>query len=609
MTREETWDLAARRRIGATGDWLQSDLKPPQAGCSDISGAETGDGADRGHLIVDDIGSFTDHHELFRNVSFEAMPGTTTFIVGAADDVQAALLGALLGTEQPETGTVTVDGEVLSALPLAVMRSTTAIALQDPWLTAGSIADNIIFGLTGVEPCEVLAAAELACVMEFTDGFELGLNTEISEQGLELTVGQRRRIALARAVIRRPAILLIEEPTTQLSAAEELLAIKAIGQVSKGTTTVLTTDRLSLADVGDQIIRFDGGRSETTSSHRAVAPMMLHTAWGANPTAAGWEPRHTPGDPGPAEALTDIDVGHQLTPRLASTTLIERAELTETWLAWAIDRDHLVQVKVPRLAPATPAARRELAREYQRVVSLRHPGLARPIEAGLHGESPYAVYEHVDGPTLATILGSHVHLPEPANVMRMGYELARTLSSLHAEGLVHLDLRAQIVALSPQGTILTDLSMARPNGYKGQSVYRSGQVGTIAPEQLKGGLASPSMDMFALGVVMYQAATGTLSSNYHGTLRDRNQILGPRPPERRPAPTHLGNRYTMTWPKVGALGGTDTRHETTTTWTLGGDLALAIRSVVGRLTAANPDDRPTAAQAMTLMRPFLHPAE
>jgi ABC-type branched-subunit amino acid transport system ATPase component len=535
--------------------------------------------------------------ELYHNVSFEARPGTTTFVVGASDPVRVGILGALLGIEPPASGTVAIDGHQPTMGPATAAGSTVAIAPRDPQLVAGTIADNIVGDLTGVEIDDIWLAAETACVTEFTDTMTGGLDTEITERGRELTIGQRRLIALARAVLRRPAVLLIEEPTAELTPTDELLTIKAIGKVTAGTTTVLTTDRITLADAGDQIVRFDGSRPETTTSHATAASTML---------LSDWESHHTPGDPGPAEALTEIDAGHQLAPGLSSTTLLERATNTETWLAWALERDHLVQVKVPRRAPATLAARQELACEFQRVTSLRHPGLARPIEADLIGESPYALYEHVDGPTLATILDSRVQLPDPRIVLRMGYELARTLSSLHDQGLAHLDLRPEIVVLSAQGTILTDLAKARPIGSEEPSAYRAGQIGTIAPEQLRGDPASPAMDVFALGVLMYQAATGTLSSGYHGTLRNRNHILAPRPPQRRSGFTPVRNRRTMTWSRSGGIGGTRTRR-TTRTWSTAGDSSIAIESMVGRLTAADPEDRPTARQAMALMRPYLYP--
>ena len=551
-----------------------------------------------GHLEVADVGLRSGPEMLFEHISFSADPGSTTFIVGADSNVQSALLAVLLGTESPSVGTVSIDGDDVGSLSLAALRSTTAIALRDPWLTAGTIADNIARGLGPTDQPAISEAAQLAGVEEFTRRWKLGIYTEISERAPELTLGQRRLVALARAIVRRPRVLLIEEPTSTLPAAEERLVIKAINRVTERVTTVLTTDRLTLAGARDQVIRIDRGQPEATAPRPTGGP---------TPPSTDPERRPVPKRLGTARSVRAKSVAERLAPKLASTTLLEQGATTETWLAWALDRDHLAQVKLARRSPANISTRLQLAREYQRIVSLRHSGLARPIEARLDGPDPYTVYEHVEAPTLAAVIGSHAQLPHPTTVLRMGYELARTLCSLHHHGLVHLDLRPQITVLSPQGTILTDLGLAQPIGERPRQVFRPGQVGTLAPEQLRGDPAVPSMDIYALGVLMYQALTGATTTTYRASFRDRNQILAPRPPARRPVANKV-RLEAMRWHPAGSARATSTRHDTRATWTVARDLSQAVRATIDQMTAADPHDRPTADQAMALMRPFLFPA-
>jgi ABC-type cobalamin/Fe3+-siderophores transport system ATPase subunit len=603
MTTEESSPPANADEAGHRGDWrrlpVPRGLRLSRIRETDTAHSEaTTTYSAHGLLEVDHLGFETGDRELFTGVSFTARAGSTTFVVGGSGELRSALLGILLGTESPTEGTVLIDGDDLATLTLAELRSTAAITLREPWLTAGTIADNIAFGLADADRSAVVEAAKLAGVDEFTRFWKLGIYTEISEQGPELTLGQRRLVALARAIVRRPRLLLIEEPTSQLPAPEERQVIRAINRVTEHITTVLTTDRLTLAGEGDQIIRFDRGQPEATSPRPTSGPSRPITGGQERPGLRRL------GSLPPVRAVTE---GRYLGPGLTSTTLLERSALTETWLAWALDRDHLVQVKVPRNRPSSRAARLLLAQEYRRVTSLRHPGLARPIAADLDAPTPLTVYEHVDAPTLASVLSRDVQLPEPAEVMRMGYELARTLCSLHHHGLVHLDLRPQTTVLSPQGTILTDLGMARPIGDRRSTTYRSGQVGTIAPEQLRGEPAVPSMDIFALGVLMHQALTGELSAAYHGTFRDRNQMLSLQPQELGP-PRRSRRREAMRWHPAGSARTTGTRRDTTATLTVAGDLSIPVRTFISRLTAPDPCDRPTAEQVMAMMRPSLFPA-
>ena len=213
----------------------------------------------RGHLAVNNISFSQAGSDLLTDIAFEARPGSVTVVVGAISEARAVLLELLLGLRRPSSGTVSVDGAAMVDLAPSVARSRVTIALPDPWLTAGTVAENIAFGLRRVDRVQIENAARLACVTSFTKNWQLGLDTMISDEGSNLSAGQRRLVALARAVVRDPAVLLIDEPIKGLSPGEESTAIRAIRQVSEGRTVVVATERATMAQEGDQIIEFDGG--------------------------------------------------------------------------------------------------------------------------------------------------------------------------------------------------------------------------------------------------------------------------------------------------------------------------------------------------------------
>ncbi|MEM7339279.1 MAG: ATP-binding cassette domain-containing protein [Actinomycetota bacterium] len=212
----------------------------------------------KGHLRVKDV-SFRDRSgDVLSYVSFDVDPGSTTFLVTSSHRQQAVLLGLLLGIHRAPTGSITVDGEEVTDRDLPRLRRQVAIALRDPWIVTGTVAENIGFELPGIHRSDVEKAARLACLDLVAHRWSDGLDTQIDPDDGDLGLVERRLIALARALARQPELLLIEDPTAGLDAVDETLMIRALHRIRGVHTTLVATRRRHLAHDADQIVSFQG---------------------------------------------------------------------------------------------------------------------------------------------------------------------------------------------------------------------------------------------------------------------------------------------------------------------------------------------------------------
>lgn len=567
--------------------------------------------ASRGYVELAEVSLVEDDRRLLVDVSVALETGSTNYVLGPSPEERSALLRLLLGVESPTTGVLRIDGSDLRELPLATARDTIALALSDPWLTSGSIADNIAFGHRGLDREQIVRAAKLACVDSFTDEWELGIDTVVSEEAPELTVGQRRLVALARAVVRQPAVLLIDEPTRGLDAQEETIAIKALRRVARGRTTLVAAHRLHYAGRPDRLLRLERGRLVEDPAAPPDAPVAPDAGWPGHRASRRLDASQ------PVGALTDDPDSTERTGTgpivdgFQTVRLLERSSYSETWLAWDESDSNRVQLKLARRRnPVTYAALEELSQEYRTAESLRHPGLPRPITADFGGPNPHAVYEYVNGHTLAALIDFHGPNLPPELVLRVGYELARILSYIHQRGYTHLDLRPEIVMLTPFGTLITDLKMVRPKGAETKRIYRQDQFGVVAAEQLRGRPAAESMDLFALGAVLYQASNGLLAADWPGTLNSHRRLTsasGSRPAlPHSTAGTGTGHGRDRAAAAEEAGGPATDRARATTDASLAAQATLD--DIIERLTTSDPAQRPRAEEALSLLQTRVPPA-
>ena len=197
-----------------------------------------------GALVVRDVTAcYPDGTVGIEGASLEVLPGECVAVVGDSGCGKSTLLQVLLGLVRPSAGQVLVGGVDLTDCDLDAWREQVAWVPQRPWLFAGTVEDNIRLGRPDASAEALDRAVRDAHVDEFVCHLPLGLATKVGERGLGLSLGQQRRVALARALLRDAAVLLLDEPTADLDLRSELEVVRALRSVSPGRTVVVTTHR------------------------------------------------------------------------------------------------------------------------------------------------------------------------------------------------------------------------------------------------------------------------------------------------------------------------------------------------------------------------------
>jgi ATP-binding cassette subfamily B protein len=194
-------------------------------------------------------------------------PGETVAIVGPSGAGKTTVFNLLLRFYDPESGTIRVDGVDIRDLRFADLRNALAIVPQEPVLFTASVAENIRYGRPEASDAEVRAAAETASALTFIETLPQGFATHLGARGVRLSGGQRQRIAIARAVLRNPAILLLDEATSALDAESELAVQQALDRLMKGRTTLVIAHRLATVQKADRIVVVDHGQVVDVGRH------------------------------------------------------------------------------------------------------------------------------------------------------------------------------------------------------------------------------------------------------------------------------------------------------------------------------------------------------
>jgi ABC-type multidrug transport system fused ATPase/permease subunit len=188
------------------------------------------------------------------DVDFEIRAGETVCLWGPSGAGKTTLLHLLLRLYDVDAGGVTLDGIDVRRCSLASLRSRVGFVPQDPWLLDGTIADNIAFGAESVSRAQVLAAGRTAWVDEFALDLPRGYDSSVGEGGSQLSGGQRRRVAVARAIVSDAPLLLLDEPTASLDAASVDAVLAAIRAAGTQRTVVVVTHDQRLADLADRVV-------------------------------------------------------------------------------------------------------------------------------------------------------------------------------------------------------------------------------------------------------------------------------------------------------------------------------------------------------------------
>jgi ABC-type multidrug transport system fused ATPase/permease subunit len=205
--------------------------------------------------------------EVLHNISFKAPAGSITALVGSSGSGKSTIAGLAASFLNPKSGNITIDHQDLSSIKLNSYRKYLGVVLQDDFLFEGTIKENILFPRPDATEAELQEAVEAAYVNEFTDRFEKGLDTLIGERGVKLSGGQQQRIAIARAILANPRIIILDEATSNLDTESEALIQKSLGKLMKGRTTFVIAHRLSTIRKANQILVIENGSIAEKGTH------------------------------------------------------------------------------------------------------------------------------------------------------------------------------------------------------------------------------------------------------------------------------------------------------------------------------------------------------
>ena len=222
----------------------------------------------KGDIIFDNVSfSYEENKEVLHNISLKASSGSVTALVGSSGSGKSTIAGLAATFLNPVEGKITLDGKDLAKVNLNSFRKHLAVVLQDDFLYEGTIRENILFPRPDATEEELLAAVKGAYVNEFTDRFDVGLETVIGERGVKLSGGQRQRISIARALLADPKVIILDEATSNLDTESESYIQKSLGVLMQDRTTFVIAHRLSTIQKADQILVIEDGNIVEQGKH------------------------------------------------------------------------------------------------------------------------------------------------------------------------------------------------------------------------------------------------------------------------------------------------------------------------------------------------------
>jgi subfamily B ATP-binding cassette protein MsbA len=223
----------------------------------------------KGHVVFEHVSYVYEGaaSPALRDIDFVALPGTTTALVGRSGSGKSTLCHLLLAYHRPTRGRVRVDGRDLTSLRRTDYRRCVGLVPQDGFLFDASVLDNIRYARPRATSAEVRAVARAAHCDEFIDALPRGYSTVIGERGIRLSGGQRQRLAIARALLIDPQILILDEATSHLDTENETLIQEALATLTLGRTTFVIAHRVSTVVRADQILVLADGEVAARGTH------------------------------------------------------------------------------------------------------------------------------------------------------------------------------------------------------------------------------------------------------------------------------------------------------------------------------------------------------
>lgn len=227
--------------------------------------------APRGEIVIDEVSfSYQPQQYALREVSFRAEPGSITAIVGPSGAGKSTLVNLICGVIMPTYGSILVDGVDMRHLDVNSYRTRIGVVLQETFLFAGTIYDNVAYARPGATSAQVFDACEKANLMEVIAQLPQGFQTPVGERGVTLSGGQRQRLAIARALLIDPSILILDEAAANLDVESEAYLRGTWAHLRPSRTVFIVTHKLSSIVDADQIIVLNHGRIAEIGDHRSL---------------------------------------------------------------------------------------------------------------------------------------------------------------------------------------------------------------------------------------------------------------------------------------------------------------------------------------------------
>jgi ATP-binding cassette subfamily B protein len=221
-----------------------------------------------GEIILENVEfGYDPAHPVLRDVNLHITPGETVAFVGATGAGKSTIAKLVTRFYDPTAGRVTIDGFPLSSVTIDSLRRQLGVVPQEPFLFSGTIRDNVAFAKPHATACEVLDAVEAVGLAELMARLPAGIDTVVHERGQSLSSGERQLIALARAFLAGPRVLVLDEATSNLDLQSETMVERALDRLLEGRTAILIAHRLSTALRADRIVVVDDGRIVELGPH------------------------------------------------------------------------------------------------------------------------------------------------------------------------------------------------------------------------------------------------------------------------------------------------------------------------------------------------------